>query len=201
MISPKLLDICPLFLLVFFLLLKQRNFWYYSSRQVMAILCCVAQKAASAAQSLSGLFSAPPSWQGFFPLVQPERSKSPTLLCAFFVYEGGGQQAAAVGCKKTESAVDRTPPPVLFSAIAATPRFTASVMAVIGEPSSPANGECWVFLGRSIMYRSVCHEIYIFVEGLNVFISLHCVFADLQGVLTAFHEIDRDFLSMHIKPR
>ncbi len=50
MISPKLLDICPVFLLVFSPI---KIFWYYSSRQVMAILCCVAKKAASTAQQPS----------------------------------------------------------------------------------------------------------------------------------------------------
>jgi hypothetical protein len=49
MISPNLLDICPVFLLVFSPL-ETADLLYYSSLQVMAILCCVAKKAASAAQ-------------------------------------------------------------------------------------------------------------------------------------------------------
>jgi hypothetical protein len=44
----KLLDICPVFLLIFSPI-KTADFWYYSSRQMMAILCCVANKGASAA--------------------------------------------------------------------------------------------------------------------------------------------------------
>jgi hypothetical protein len=53
MISPKLLDIYPVFLLVFFPL-ETGDFLYYSSLQVMAIFCCVAKKAASAAQCQIG---------------------------------------------------------------------------------------------------------------------------------------------------
>jgi hypothetical protein len=49
MISPKLLDICPVFLLVFSPIKTADLLIYYSSLQVMAILCCVAKKAASVA--------------------------------------------------------------------------------------------------------------------------------------------------------
>jgi hypothetical protein len=42
MISPKLLDISPFFLLIFSPL-GTADFWYYLSFQVMAILCCVAK--------------------------------------------------------------------------------------------------------------------------------------------------------------
>ena len=41
MISMKLLDICPVSLLIFSPI-KTADFRYYSSRQMMAILCCVA---------------------------------------------------------------------------------------------------------------------------------------------------------------
>ncbi len=51
MVSPKLLDICPVFLLVFSPIKTANLLIYYSSLQVMAILCCVAKKAASAAQT------------------------------------------------------------------------------------------------------------------------------------------------------
>jgi hypothetical protein len=50
MISPKLLDIMPVFLFVFSPI-KTAHLLILFGRQVMAILCCVAQKAASAAQS------------------------------------------------------------------------------------------------------------------------------------------------------
>jgi hypothetical protein len=48
MISTKLLDICPVSLLIFSPI-KIADFLYYSSCQMMAILCCVAKKAAAAA--------------------------------------------------------------------------------------------------------------------------------------------------------
>jgi hypothetical protein len=52
MISPNLLDIYPIFLLVFSLL-ETADFLMLFQPLVMAILCCVAKKAVSAAQDLS----------------------------------------------------------------------------------------------------------------------------------------------------